>query len=130
MHAGYYYPDETAEPQAEQEKEEEKGTAKNGRAVHLSHCIHVLLHSLMCAANTDPFVHYWVDVNEEPFPDFSIERKCQDFSAVLQWQEEKSVPMREYRGVIRKPERARVRVMSEEYKEMMGLLGEGEGRGE
>lgn len=30
--------------------------AKPDHRVHISHCVHALLQSLMCAANTDPFI--------------------------------------------------------------------------
>ena len=92
--------------------------------IHLSHCIYVLLQDLMCSANTDPFIHYWVDIGDEPYPDFSINRQCKDFDAVLKWQEENSIPMNEFRGVIRKPEGVAPRIMSQEFKYMMGLIFE------
>ncbi|KAG0649702.1 hypothetical protein D0Z07_3765 [Hyphodiscus hymeniophilus] len=48
------------------------GGPPRSHSIHVAHCIHVLLQDAMCDANTDPFVHYWVDVGEEPFPDFSV----------------------------------------------------------
>jgi hypothetical protein len=92
--------------------------------VHISHCIYALLQSLTCAANTDPFIHYWVDVGDEPYPDFSINRQCKNFDAILDWQEKNSIPMSQFRDVIRKPEGVAPRIMSEEYKYMVGLINE------
>jgi hypothetical protein len=96
--------------------------------VHISHCVHALLQSLMCSANTDPFIRtyycstvlarsdiftpdYWVDVGDEPYPDFSIDRQCRDFDSILQWQEENSIPMSQFRDVIKKPQGVAPRVM-------------------
>jgi len=111
VHFEHYYPDWSS-----------PRSAPPDHQVHISHCIYALLQSLMCTANTDPFIHYWVDIGDEPYPDFSINRQCRDFEAVLRWQEEKSVPMSKYRGVIRKPEDAVPRIMTEEYKYMVGLI--------
>lgn len=126
----------------------EKGWHKPGDAsadhkVHISHCIYALLQSLMCSANTDPFIRkyaphpahqqsdadfsftptdFWVDVGDEPYPDFSINRQCRDFESVLAWQQKNSIPMSKFRDVIRKPEGASPRIMSLEYKYMVGLI--------
>jgi hypothetical protein len=67
---------------------------------------------------------FWVDVGDEPFPDFSINRQCRDFETVLQWQEENSIPMSQYRDVIHKPAGVTSRKMSLEYKYMVGLIKE------
>lgn len=63
-----------------------------------------------------------VDVCDEPYPDFSITRQCKDFDAILEWQEEKSIPMSQYRDVIRKPLGVTPKIMSDEYKYMVGLI--------
>jgi hypothetical protein len=99
-----------------------KGGAPADHRVHISHCVYALLQSLMCSSNTDPFIHYWVDIGDEPYPDFSINRQCRDFEKVLQWQEEKSIPMSQYRDVIRKPMGVTPKIMSDEYKYMVGLI--------
>ena len=101
-----------------------KGKAPSDHKVHISHCIYALLQSLTCSANTDPFIHYWVDVGDEPYPDFSINRQCRNFDTILEWQEKNSIPMSHFRDVIRKPEGVAPRIMSEEYKYMVGLVNE------
>ncbi|PYH99569.1 hypothetical protein BO71DRAFT_394050 [Aspergillus ellipticus CBS 707.79] len=110
VHYDHYYPQW---PKSE-------GGAPEDHKVHISHCIYNLLQNIMCTASTDPFVHYWVDVNEEPYPDFSINRQCRDFESVLNWQIENSVPMRDYRDIIHRPEGVKTRIMSDEYKQMIG----------
>ena len=69
-------------------------------------------------------VDYWVDIGDEPYPDFSINRQCRDFEAVWQWQEDNSIPMSQYRDVIRKPTGVAPRIMSLEYKYMVGLINQ------
>lgn len=61
-------------------------------------------------------------MGDEPYPDFSINRQCRDFENVLAWQEEKSIPMSKFRDVIRKPQGVTPRIMSLEYKYMVGLI--------
>ena len=71
---------------------------------------------------------YWVDISDEPYPDFSINRQCRDFDSILAWQEEKSIPMSQYRKVIRKPKDVTPRIMSLEYKYIVGLIDEDDER--
>jgi hypothetical protein len=98
------------------------GGAPLDHKVHVSHCVYALLQELQCNSNTDPFIHYWVDIGDEPYPDFSITRQCKDFNAILEWQEETSIPMSQYRDVIRKPLGVTPKIMSDEYKYMVGLI--------
>lgn len=155
VHLEYYY--------AEERGWHKPSDATADHKIHISHCIYALLQSLMCSANTDPFIRklsihvlhreasfgpglglglrfglscwmqvstltseldYWVDIGDEPYPDFSINRQCRDFESVLAWQEERSIPMSQYRNVIRKPQGVTPRIMSLEYKYMVGLIEE------
>ncbi|MCJ1305941.1 hypothetical protein MMC08_008758 [Hypocenomyce scalaris] len=87
---------------------------------HSSHCIYLLLQNIMCNSNVDIYMHYWIDTQNLPFPDFSINHQCRDFEAVLKWQEEHSVPLRYYMEHIKKPEDVFSRNMSQEYKQVTG----------
>lgn len=61
---------------------------------HKTHCIHILLQSLMCNADVGIITHNWIydekysDPKTRPFPDFSVEKKCRDFDSILRWLEE------------------------------------------
>ncbi|OJJ42008.1 hypothetical protein ASPZODRAFT_126244 [Penicilliopsis zonata CBS 506.65] len=67
---------------------------------HKSHCIHMLLQTLMCHADVDIITHNWVhynDINQpsrpyaEPFADFNMIKKCRNFDHLLSWVEEHAV---------------------------------------
>ncbi|KAK6361489.1 hypothetical protein TWF730_005213 [Orbilia blumenaviensis] len=42
----------------------------------------------MCQANLDIITLNWVNTQQNPFPDFNVNKKCRDFGTVKQWQEE------------------------------------------
>lgn len=58
---------------------------------HKTHCVHMLLQNLMCNADTGIITHYWLhdelysEPKTRPFADFSVEKKCRDFEAVMGW---------------------------------------------
>ena len=90
--------------------------------LHTSHCLHVVLQNLMCNANVDPFMHYWVDTQDTPLPDFSANHKCRDFEAVLQWQEANSIGLAYYQSMAKMPANVTPRIMSDDFKTQNGLL--------
>ena len=59
--------------------------------VHLQHCVSILLENLMCNANTEILTLNWIEEADYPFPDFSVNRQCRDFDALLKWQEDHAV---------------------------------------
>ena len=63
-------------------------------------------------------------MGDEPYPDFSINRQCRDFESVLQWQEENSIPMSQFRDVVKKPQGVAPRIISLEYKYIVGLINQ------
>jgi len=56
-----------------------------------SHCVHMLLQTLMCNADVGVITHEWVhdekyfEPKTRPFPDFSTVKQCRDFDAVMGW---------------------------------------------
>lgn len=58
---------------------------------HKGHCVHMLLQTLMCNADVGIITHNWVHDDDyfepktRPFPDFSIEKKCRNFTKVMDW---------------------------------------------
>jgi hypothetical protein len=59
---------------------------------HVSHCLDIIRQTLECNANADIITHVWKEGQAGPYPDFNIQRKCNDFEGLRQWQEEKMVP--------------------------------------
>ncbi|KAK6520994.1 hypothetical protein TWF506_001230 [Arthrobotrys conoides] len=56
--------------------------------VHLSHCAGIILQNLMCQANLDVITLNWVNTQTNPFPDFSVNKKCRDYGVIKKWQDE------------------------------------------
>lgn len=59
--------------------------------IHLGHCTDILLQNLQCNANTEVLTLTWVEDRQVPWPDFSVNRKCRDFNALVDWQRENAV---------------------------------------
>ncbi|KAK6354997.1 hypothetical protein TWF696_004124 [Orbilia brochopaga] len=59
--------------------------------VHLSHCAGVLLQNLMCQATLDVVTLNWVETQRRPFPDFSVNKQCRDYSVLQRWQQENRI---------------------------------------
>ncbi|KAJ5928241.1 hypothetical protein N7466_007197 [Penicillium verhagenii] len=59
--------------------------------IHLGHCTEILLQNLQCNANTEVLTLAWVEDRRAPWPDFSVNRKCRDFNALVDWQHNNAV---------------------------------------
>lgn len=84
---------------------------------HTSHCIYILLQNLMCSASVDLITHRWLDVQQHPFPDFNINKKCRNFEDVLEWQERHVVDDAPYHKLRRPVEDAPVST-SDDFKDL------------
>ncbi|KDN60246.1 hypothetical protein CSUB01_11550 [Colletotrichum sublineola] len=59
--------------------------------MHLKHCLHMVLQSLMCSADVDIVPHRWVEEDEVPFAQFGITKKCRNFNNLRQWNQQNAV---------------------------------------
>lgn len=92
--------------------EKEEGPAP-GRALHeahTSHCIDVLLQSLMCTGNVDMITYNWVEGRSMMMPDFGNNKVCRDFDSLLGWVNENGVHMDESQLKAMKPPPGALRV--------------------
>lgn len=70
-----------------------KGRERNeSRTSHITHCIHMILQSLMCSADVGIITHNWIhnelfptDPKTRVFADFNSVKKCRDFDSILDW---------------------------------------------
>jgi hypothetical protein len=85
MHFQYYFGDKFPD-----------GKPSEAHTQHVTHCLHLLLQDLICHASTDVFTMEWVDGIVNPFPDFSINRKCGDLDAITRWQTTRTVNREKY----------------------------------
>lgn len=62
---------------------------------HRTHCIDVLLQTLMCHADLDTVPYNWIrhhpDSEPVPNPDFNVLKMCRNFDAVVAWAEKNAV---------------------------------------
>ena len=70
----------------------------------------------MCTANLDIYTHFWTDTFSHPFPDFSIEHKCRDFDAILDWQRKHGVRLEDFVSLTKPDDYGPARKMSHEFK--------------
>jgi len=68
-----------------------RSMAPRRHQAHLSHCIHILLQALTCTPSLDLISHVWMRTQENPYPDFNINRQCVAHDPLLAWQKNVSI---------------------------------------
>lgn len=58
---------------------------------HIDHCIEMIRQAIMCQSDLGVLTYNWVEVQENPWPNFNTQHQCRDFERVLQWGKEKQV---------------------------------------
>ena len=53
--------------------------------VHLRHCVDMLMQDQVCHADADVITYNWVDTQQYPWPDLSVNRKCRSWDQIIQW---------------------------------------------
>jgi hypothetical protein len=61
--------------------------------IHLRHCTDLVTQQLMCKADATMSTLTWMETQELPFPDFSVNKKCTDFGALTRWQNENALDL-------------------------------------
>ncbi|KAF3402443.1 hypothetical protein DPV78_003726 [Talaromyces pinophilus] len=87
--------------------------------IHLRHCNDILVQFLMCNADTTMTTYSWVETQERPFPDFSVNKKCIDFDTLVRWRNENTLDTEEA-GKVRRPPGALEVPVNEMYWNIMG----------
>ncbi|KUL85008.1 hypothetical protein ZTR_07783 [Talaromyces verruculosus] len=87
--------------------------------IHMRHCNDILVQFLMCNADTTMTTYSWVETQERPFPDFSVNKKCIDFDTLVRWRNENTLDTEEA-GKVRRPPGALEVPVSEIYWKIMG----------
>ncbi|KAI1383943.1 uncharacterized protein F4822DRAFT_56151 [Hypoxylon trugodes] len=70
---------------------------------HLDHCIDNLRQKLMCDADAGILTYVWAKGHPAPFPDFSVQHKCRDFSALKNWVIDHQIYATKEHGIERLP---------------------------
>ncbi|KAH7355385.1 hypothetical protein BKA65DRAFT_582307 [Rhexocercosporidium sp. MPI-PUGE-AT-0058] len=88
--------------------------------IHIGHCVDILMQNIMCNANTDLITLQWMETQDNPFPDFSINHRCRDFNALVDWREKNAVDMEKW-DEMTKPVGVKEVPLPEEYWENFGI---------
>ena len=67
------------------------GNASDLHRAHTTHCIRILLQSILCDASTDFIRYAWFEGYPHPHPDFDINRKCGDIDGIWEWSKQRVV---------------------------------------
>ncbi|KAG4438818.1 hypothetical protein IFR05_005709 [Cadophora sp. M221] len=92
--------------------------------IHIGHCVDILMQNIMCNANTDLITLQWMETQDNPFPDFSINHQCRDFNALVDWRERNAVDMKKW-DEMRKPVGVKEVPLPEGYWETFGKGSDG-----
>jgi hypothetical protein len=71
------------------------GEPSERHQIHTSHCLYVILQSLICDAHTDLIPAVYMGDYMWPVLDFEINRKCVSFEGVKNWEKEHSITKNE-----------------------------------
>ncbi|KAI0816462.1 hypothetical protein GGR55DRAFT_627046 [Xylaria sp. FL0064] len=81
----------------------ETGDASSLMAMHVNHCVDILLQEIQCSGNVGFITSGWVKNQRYPQPDMSINRKCIAFENVIAWRNAHSVDSDRYVQVMAEP---------------------------
>lgn len=74
------------------------------REIHINHCADILFQAIQCSGNVNLMTLHWVETQENPWPDMSINRQCIDFDHLTEFRKSVSLDMDKYKRVMTKPE--------------------------
>ena len=89
--------------------------------IHLRHCMDIVTQDMFCHADADLITYQWVDTQPNPFPDFSVNRKCRNIGEVMQYREEHKVDKDKFLK-LEKPRASQVPMEPEYYASMAGSI--------
>ncbi|KAK8066275.1 hypothetical protein PG997_013022 [Apiospora hydei] len=88
----------------------EKGEGKRKKkkseilAIHVNHCVDMLMQAIQCSGNVNLITMHWVEEQPYPFPDMSVNRQCIDFDKLSTWRKDNTLDMEKYVKTMRKKE--------------------------
>lgn len=76
----------------------------------------------LCHADADVIVYNWVDTQQYPWPDMSINRKCRSWDQMLEWGQDRYLDLGKLRGLT-KPKGAKQLPFERGYYQWFGFEG-------
>jgi hypothetical protein len=62
--------------------------------LHLRHCTDIIVQALTCGADTSMTTMTWLETQQRPWPDFSVNKKCKSFEAVKKWRDDNALDVK------------------------------------
>jgi hypothetical protein len=91
------------------------------REMHINHCTDMLMQALQCSGNVNLITMHWVETQDGPWPDMSLNRQCIDFERLTEWRKEVTIDMDKYAKVMKtKPEGVKQLPAPDKYYEFFG----------
>lgn len=87
--------------------------------IHVNHCVDIVMQALQCSGNVNLITMHWVETQEYPYPDMSVNRQCINFDKLTEWRAENTIDMDKYVEVMklpRFPDAKKLRAPDEYYK--------------
>lgn len=75
-------------------------------SMHIKHCTNMLMQHLLCTGDTGMLTYKWVEENDRPFPDFSVNRKCKDWRQIAEFRDAHGVDVDMYEAYTKQSIRA------------------------
>lgn len=90
------------------------------REMHINHCADILFQAIRCSGNVNLMTLHWVETQDNPWPDMSINRQCIDFDSLTEFRKHVSLDMDKYNRVMRKPSGVKELPAPDQYYELFG----------
>ncbi|KAK9779709.1 putative Tat pathway signal sequence [Seiridium cardinale] len=90
------------------------------REMHINHCADILFQAIQCSGNVNLMTLHWVETQDLPWPDMSINRQCIDFDGLTEFRKQVSLDMDKYKKVMSKPKGVTQLPAPDRYYELFG----------
>ncbi|KAH8671704.1 hypothetical protein BX600DRAFT_510367 [Xylariales sp. PMI_506] len=87
---------------------------------HVNHCVDILMQALQCSGNVNLMTYHWVETQDYPFPDMSVQKKCISFDKLTEFRRANTIDMDKYVEVMHKPDGVKELKMSDQWYEYLG----------
>lgn len=90
------------------------------REMHINHCADILFQAIQCSGNVNLMTLHWVETQNNPWPDMSINRQCINFDRLTEFRKHISLDMDKYKRVMTKPQGVTQLPAPDQYYDLFG----------
>ncbi|KAH6648691.1 hypothetical protein BKA67DRAFT_594163 [Truncatella angustata] len=95
------------------------------REMHINHCADILFQAIQCSGNVNLMTLHWMETQDNPWPDMSINRKCINFDHLTEFRKQVSLDMDKYKKVMSKPKGVTQLPAPDQYYDLFTSVHEG-----